>query len=63
MSIEIAKKRLAEKGYADRVIEFEESTATVRLAAEARRSWKMPPEPGAGWTSVRRSNKRTIHHL
>jgi len=35
MSIEIAKKKLAEAGYLDRVIEFEESTATVGLAAEA----------------------------
>lgn len=35
MSIEIARKSLAQKGYEDRIIEFEASTATVQLAAEA----------------------------
>ena len=35
MSLEKAKKCLEEKGYADHVIELEESSATVQLAAEA----------------------------
>ena len=35
MSLEKAKNYLAAKGYADRVIELEESSATVQLAAEA----------------------------
>ena len=35
MSIEKAKADLEEKGFPDQVIEFEESTATVALAAEA----------------------------
>lgn len=35
MSIEKAKAYLEEKGFLDHVIEFEESTATVDLAAEA----------------------------
>ena len=35
MSLEKAKKYLTEKGYADRIIELEESSATVQLAAEA----------------------------
>ena len=35
MSIEKAKAHLEEKGFLDHVIEFEESTATVDLAAEA----------------------------
>lgn len=35
MSLERAKKYLEEKGYADHVIELEESSATVQLAAEA----------------------------
>ena len=35
MSIEKAKAYLEEKGFLDHVIEFEESTATVALAAEA----------------------------
>ena len=35
MSLEKAKKFLTEKGYADRIIELEESSATVQLAAEA----------------------------
>lgn len=35
MSIEKAKEYLEEKGFLDHVIEFEESTATVALAAEA----------------------------
>ena len=35
MSLEKAKKYLEEKGYADHVIELEESSATVQLAAEA----------------------------
>lgn len=35
MSLEQAKKYLTEKGYADRIIELEESSATVQLAAEA----------------------------
>ena len=35
MSIEKAKAYLEEKGFPDHVIEFEESTATVALAAEA----------------------------
>lgn len=35
MSLEKAKKYLTEKGYADHVIELEESSATVQLAAEA----------------------------
>ena len=34
MSLEKAKKYLEEKGYADHVIELEESSATVQLAAE-----------------------------
>ena len=33
MSLERAKKYLEEKGYADHVIELEESSATVQLAA------------------------------
>ena len=35
MSLEKAKKYLEEKGYADHVIELEESSATVQLAAAA----------------------------
>lgn len=35
MALEQAKKYLTEKGYADRIIELEESSATVQLAAEA----------------------------
>ena len=35
MSLAKAKKYLEEKGYADHVIELEESSATVQLAAEA----------------------------
>ena len=35
MSVEKAKKYLEEKGYLDRVIEPEVSTATVELAAAA----------------------------
>ena len=35
MSIEKAREHLRRKGYADRIIETEESTATVQLAAEA----------------------------
>jgi len=35
MSLEKAKKYLEEKGYLDHVIELEESSATVQLAAEA----------------------------
>ena len=35
MALEQAKKYLTEKGYADRSIELEESSATVQLAAEA----------------------------
>ncbi len=35
MSLEKAKKFLTEKGYADRIIELEESSATVQLAADA----------------------------
>ena len=35
MSLEKAKKYLTEQGYADHVIELEESSATVQLAAEA----------------------------
>ena len=35
MSLEKAKKYLEEKGYADHIIELEESSATVQLAAEA----------------------------
>ena len=35
MALEQAKKYLTEKGYADRFIELEESSATVQLAAEA----------------------------
>ena len=35
MSLEKAKKYLEEKGYVDHVIELEESSATVQLAAEA----------------------------
>lgn len=35
MSLEKAKKFLTEKGYADQIIELEESSATVQLAAEA----------------------------
>ena len=35
MSLEKAKKYLEEKGYEDHVIELEESSATVQLAAEA----------------------------
>ena len=34
MALEQAKKYLTEKGYADRIIELEESSATVQLAAE-----------------------------
>ena len=41
MSLEKAKKYLEEKGYADHVIELEESSATVQLAAEA-----LDVEPG-----------------
>lgn len=37
MSLEKAKKYLEEKGYADHVIELEESSATVQLAAEGSR--------------------------
>ena len=35
MALEQAKKYLTEKGYADRIIELEELSATVQLAAEA----------------------------
>lgn len=35
MSLEKAKKALEQKGYLDRVIELEDSSATVELAAEA----------------------------
>lgn len=35
MSLEKAKEYLAEKGYADHVIELEDSSATVQLAAQA----------------------------
>ena len=35
MSLEKAKAYLSEKGYADHVIELEESSATVQLAAQA----------------------------
>ena len=35
MSLETAKAYLAEKGYADHVIELEDSSATVQLAAQA----------------------------
>lgn len=35
MSLERAKEYLAEKGYADHVIELEDSSATVQLAAQA----------------------------
>ena len=35
MSLERAKAYLAEKGYADHVIELEDSSATVQLAAQA----------------------------
>lgn len=35
MALEQAKKYLTEKGYADRIIELEESSGTVQLAAEA----------------------------
>ena len=35
MSLEIAKRYLEKKGYADHVIELEQSSATVALAAEA----------------------------
>ena len=35
MSLERAKAYLAEKGYADRIIELEDSSATVQLAAQA----------------------------
>lgn len=35
MALEQAKKYLTEKGYADRIIEPEESSVTVQLAAEA----------------------------
>lgn len=35
MALEQAKKYLTEKDYADRIIELEESSATVQLAAEA----------------------------
>ena len=35
MALEQAKKYLTEKGYADRIIELEESSAMVQLAAEA----------------------------
>ena len=35
MSLEIAKSYLEKKGYADHVIELEQSSATVALAAEA----------------------------
>ena len=41
MSLEKAKKNMEEKGYADHVIELEESSATVQLAAEA-----LSVEPG-----------------
>ena len=41
MSLEKAKKYLEEQGYADHVIELEESSATVQLAAEA-----LSVEPG-----------------
>ena len=41
MSLEKAKKYLEEKGYADHVMELEESSATVQLAAEA-----LSVEPG-----------------
>ena len=37
MSLEKAKKYLEEKGYADHIIELEESSATEQLAAEALR--------------------------
>ena len=35
MSLEIAKRYLEKKGYADHIIELEQSSATVALAAEA----------------------------
>ena len=35
MSIEIARAYLESKGYADRIMEFDVSSATVELAAEA----------------------------
>ena len=35
MSLEKAKAYLAEKGYADHVIELTDSSATVQLAAQA----------------------------
>ena len=35
MSLERAKAYLAEKGYADHIIELEDSSATVQLAAQA----------------------------
>ena len=35
MGFEIAKKYLEEKGYGDRIMEFEVSSATVELAAQA----------------------------
>lgn len=35
MSLEKAKKYLEERGYADHIIELEDSSATVQLAAEA----------------------------
>ena len=35
MSFEKAKKYLQEKGYEDHIIELEDSSATVQLAAEA----------------------------
>ena len=35
MSLEKAKKYLKERGYADHIIELEQSSATVALAAEA----------------------------
>ena len=35
MSFEKAKKYLDEKGYADHIIELDDSSATVQLAAEA----------------------------
>ena len=35
MSLELAKRYLEEKGYADHIIELEQSSATVALAAEA----------------------------
>ena len=50
MSLEKAKKYLTEQGYADHVIELEESSATVQLAAEA-----LDVEPGMisdrGWSN------------